>query len=272
MTDNSWEDLSQAEIAAMRNYASAAQRTEEYLKKFNRETTLKFLISNGDITIFDVGANEGRSAIEFKKWWGNARIHCFEPQSECWSSLSKLAERFEPGDIHINKTAVGNERDKELVFYSHDISTGMFSTGLSGFNKINLNSRDSIRLNEAKQQGTEDSYSRGVNCQRVVKTIRLDDYINENNIEHIDLLKIDTQGFEPEVLHGMGEYLKNVNVVLTELMLYDLYERSVSFTDIERFLIPAGFKLYDISECSKNPMNGRTDWVDLIYVNEHSLM
>ena len=70
-------------------------------------------------------------------------------------------------------------------------------------------------------------------------------------------------------MKDVGEYLKNVNVVLTELMLYDLYERSVSFTDIERFLIPAGFKLYDISDFSKNPMNGRTDWVDVIYVNKH---
>lgn len=26
-------------------------------------------------------------------------------------------------------------------------------------------------------------------------------------------------------------------------------------------------KLYDISHISKNPMNGRTDWVDVIYVN-----
>ena len=52
-----------------------------------------------------------------------------------------------------------------------------------------------------------------------------------------------------------------------ELMLYDYYSRSLSFTDIENYLIPAGFQLYDISHIAKNPMNGRTDWVDVIYVN-----
>ena len=51
-------------------------------------------------------------------------------------------------------------------------------------------------------------------------------------------------------------------------MFYDYYERSLSFFDIERFLIPAGFRLYDINHISKNPMNGRTDWVDVIYVND----
>ena len=32
---------------------------------------------------------------------------------------------------------------------------------------------------------------------------------------------------------------------------------------------PAGFHLYDINYISKNPMNGRTDWVDVIYVNKN---
>ena len=60
----------------------------------------------------------------------------------------------------------------------------------------------------------------------------------------------------------------NINIVITDLMFYDFYERSLSFSDIEKYLLPAGFKLYDISHVSKNPMNGRTDWVDVIYVND----
>ena len=83
----------------------------------------------------------------------------------------------------------------------------------------------------------------------------------------MDLLKIDTQGYEPEVLEDLGKKLADVGVVLTELMFYDYYMRSLSFSDIERFLLPAGFRLFDISHIAKNPMNGRTDWVDVIYVN-----
>jgi hypothetical protein len=55
-------------------------------------------------------------------------------------------------------------------------------------------------------------------------------------------------------------------VVLTELMLFDFYDRQLTFTDIEKHLLPAGFHLYDICNISKNPMNGRTDWVDLLYI------
>ena len=244
-------------------YATNQERTEEYLKKFNREATIKHIINDKEITILDVGANEGQSLIEFKQWWKKAKVHCFEPQSECWDLLYNCAEQFKTTEVFINKVAAGSESDKELIFYSHDISTG-----ISGFNKVNLNSKDSLRLTEEVNKDAVDEYKKILNHQRTVKTIRLDDYMNNNNIKHVDLLKIDTQGFEPEVLDGAGKLLKNVDVVLTELMFYDYYDRSLSFTDIEKYLIPAGFKLYDISHIAKNPMNGRTDWVDVIYVND----
>ena len=48
--------------------------------------------------------------------------------------------------------------------------------------------------------------------------------------ECIDLLKIDTQGFEPEVLSGLRESLSNVDVVITELMFFDFYEKSRGFS------------------------------------------
>jgi hypothetical protein len=41
--------------------------------------------------------------------------------------------------------------------------------------------------------------------------------------------------------------------------------------DIEKILLPAGFELYSISHISQNPMNGRTDWLDVIYVNKNLL-
>ena len=105
-----------------------------------------------------------------------------------------------------------------------------------------------------------------------MQVIRLDEYINsiDPNL-HIDFLKIDTQGYEPEVLEGLGKKLENVDVVLTELMFFDFYERSLSFSDIEKYLLKHNFKMYDISHISKNPMNGRTDWIDIIYANERVL-
>lgn len=245
----------------MSNYMTNQERTAEYLEKFNREKTLKLLINKKNPIIFDVGANIGTSLDEFKEWWPDSTVHCFEPQKECWDSLEKKAIKH--GNSYVNKYAVGNNHNKLTTFYSHDISSG-----ISGFNRVNLNSRDSVYLEGIKKSKKSiEQYEDTLNHERIVEINRLDEYLQSKNVKEINLLKIDTQGYEPEVLDGLGNYLSDVEVIITELMFYDYYERSLSFFDIERFLIPAGFQLYDINHISKNPMNGRTDWVDVIYVN-----
>ena len=253
-----------------KNQGKNEERTLEHSKKFDTEKTLKVLINKTDPIIFDVGANNGSSVNDFKAWWPAAHIHCFEPQKECYNDLIDVVKTYEGlGSVKINSCAVGSERNSEAVFYSHEINSGV-----SGFNKINLESKDSIKLKNLNEQDNQAkiAYTQTLNHARKVEIIRLDDYISSIDTDlNIDLLKIDTQGFEPEVLDGLGDKLDNVNVVLTELMFFDFYERSLSFSDIEHYLLKFNFRLYDISHISKNPMNGRTDWVDVIYVNERLL-
>ena len=237
-------------------------RTNEYLKIFNREKVIKFLIKKGDPVIFDVGANVGDTLVEFKKWWPNSKIHCFEPQEECWANLDSKISENNYSDVFINKFAVGDKDIEKVVFYSHDITSGQ-----SGLHKINSMSIDSINQKNLVSNNDREVYENRLNHERVVKIKKLFNYMKNESINHIDLLKIDTQGHEPEVLIGLGENLSKIDVVITELMFYDFYERSLSFSDIEKHLLPAGFHLFDISHISKNPMNGRTDWVDVIYVN-----
>ena len=94
----------------MKNYPTNQERTAEYLENFNREKTLKFLLNEEHPIIFDVGANIGTSLDEFKEWWPNSQVHCFEPQEECWSSLDKKALKY--NHAYINKYAVA-------VSYTH---------------------------------------------------------------------------------------------------------------------------------------------------------
>ncbi len=248
----------------MAEYATNQERTAEYLKRFDREKTLKYLIGESRPIILDVGANVGATLTEFKGWWPDAVVHCFEPQQECWESLEQRCSQYGAGEVIINRCAAGASSDDGATFYTHDISSG-----ISGFNRVNLKSQDSIRLNELQGHGAVavNQYEQTLNHERHVKIIRLDDYLRAAAIPHVSLLKMDTQGYEPEVLEGFGAKLADVDVVITELMFYDYYERSLSFSDIERFLLPAGFRLYDISHIAKNPMNGRTDWIDAIYLN-----
>ncbi len=254
------------------NLKSNMLRTSEYLENFSREKVLRSLIATDSPLILDVGANMGQSIEEFSSIWPHSRIYSFEPLEECQQSLNDLKNKINPNGIQIFDCAVGAVTDSSgLSFYTHDITKDLSrqSSGLSGFHKMNIHSKDSINIQNLKGKSSEfESYVKSVNKERKVPCIRLDDWIRENSIIEIDMLKIDTQGHEPDVLEGAGRYLGKIRIVVAELMLYDLYSKSLSFTDIEKFLIPAGFKLFDISYISKNPMNGRTDWVDVIYVNQ----
>ena len=244
-----------------KNFGKNEERTSEYLKKFNREKVLKLLVDSNSPTILDVGANNGSSLVEFKKWWPNSKVHCFEPQSECWDELDDLSNEFT--NVRINKFALGNKNDESKEFYSHDLNTG-----ISGFNKINIESKDSIDLSKLSNDSKSlENHKKTINHKRNVQVKRLDEYIkNDKNINQIDLLKIDTQGYELEILEGLGTELNKVRILITELMFYDYYEKSLSFYELESILRPFNFSLYDINHVAKNPMNGRTDWIDVIYV------
>ena len=109
------------------------ERTTEYLSKFNRETVLKYLIKETEPIIFDIGANDGLSLEEFKTWWRNSTVHCFEPQEECLDILIRRSKPYKKSSVIINRTAVGEKAEENVDFYSHDINTG-----LSGFNKVNF--------------------------------------------------------------------------------------------------------------------------------------
>lgn len=99
----------------------------------------------------------------------------------------------------------------------------------------------------------------------MVDCISLDDFFKKN--KRVDLLKIDTQGNELNVLKGSKKLLKNVKFIKLELMLYDYYEKNYFFSDIELFLKKFNFKIFNILEVQQNPVNLRTDWIEVLFYN-----
>ena len=245
---------------------NSENRNKLYDARFDRDKVLRRLITEPNPVIFDVGANNGSSLEQFHKLWPDGLFHCFEPQEECWPNLEIVGNNIGVDKVKIQRCAVGESNQSDVPFYSHPLTSGQ-----SGLVKINLRSKDSLLLNSSETENLAKNFQKQANQVRSVKTICLDSYMEENKIKDVAILKVDTQGYEAEVLKGVGDKLRDVKVVLTELMFFDFYEKTVTFSDIEKFLIPNGFSLFDISFISKNPMNGRTDWVDVIYINNKKL-
>ena len=94
---------------------------------------------------------------------------------------------------------------------------------------------------------------------RSVPVFSLDSYAASSGLAHISLLKIDTQGYELQVLQGAERTLSegNVGTVLVEINFAPLYDRQVWAHEIIGFLHDRGLHLVDFYEkCRLNPHLG----------------
>jgi FkbM family methyltransferase len=191
----------------------------------------KTAIPEMNLNIIDCGAHNGSSIERFRKIYGTgANIFAFEP-----SDLhADLIERFEDDKTKICNIAL-SDRNALIDFYQHNSSTGS-----SSVEKVDTGSNFSVR--------------RGLNNPDNVSKIKvtsmtLDKFSKENNINHIHHLKVDVQGHEENVLKG-SEFLlskQNIDVIEIEVIVGQAYETSASIYDIEKHLIPKGYKLVSLS-------------------------
>ena len=130
--------------------------------------------------IFDVGANRGYYIDLVIKKWGNKNpnLHAFEPDSSCYEILTRKYGSY--NNIIFNKCALGSESGKATLYAEQE---GAVNATL-----------------------VESDLNTGVLTEVDVHTI--DEYCLINNITTIDFLKIDTEGFEINVLKGAKEMIR----------------------------------------------------------------
>ena len=82
------------------------------------------------------------------------------------------------------------------------------------------------------------------NPQKEIKVngIRLDTFLNNNNILNIDLLCVDLQGYELNALKSLNNLLNNVKYIITECSITSTYKNGTSFKDLDEYLNQYNFK------------------------------
>ncbi len=239
------------------NVCKSLLRNKEFLKKFDKEKIIKFHIESGNPICFDIGAFQGQSVEYFRSIFKDPIIYSFEPLKKNFEDLKSKNYK----DNMCFNIAISNFSG-DTVFYENKIAH------TSSLFKVNTKSEDSIKINELNKSKKDKSFSY-YNKEIKVQTTTLDKFYLTNNLSQIDLLKIDVQGAEALVIEGGGKkFLKNTKLVMIEVAFFDYYENSNNLFDIEKHLIPLGFNLYSILDISQNPMNGRTDWIELLYVRD----
>tara|TARA_Y200000002_G_scaffold382016_1_gene397686 strand:- start:1190 stop:1468 length:279 start_codon:yes stop_codon:yes gene_type:complete len=66
--------------------------------------------------------------------------------------------------------------------------------------------------------------------------------MNQNSIEYIDILKIDTEGYEFNVIKGAKDKIININYIYFEHHFDDMLKKEYTLSNIHNYLIQNGFE------------------------------
>jgi len=106
--------------------------------------------------------------------------------------------------------------------------------------------------------------------QTKVNITSVDIYCKENNIKKIDFMKIDTQGFEEEVLVGSKKMLKEqkIGIIQLEFIFGFAYKKQANLFKIQKILYQNGFKCIAITN-SGNILSWSAFQSDFLYVKKN---
>lgn len=155
------------------------------------EDEIKFFKELGPLeVIFDVGA---RTDFDYYEYHPNAEFHLFEPNPEFFTQLKETVG--DKPNVFVNNIGLG-DAPKEM-----------------GYND--------------GTQSFVDSEAEPISGDKTFQITTLDIYCAARNIQKIDFLKIDTEGYDYKVLQGAGHTLPKI----THLQ-YEYWNNKQQFHDI----------------------------------------
>jgi FkbM family methyltransferase len=171
--------------------------------------------------IFDIGSNSGIFALIAKVYNNSSYVVAFEPQPNIFEVLKKNTE-INKFNIHCENLAL-SDKEGEMPFYNY---------GPDSF------------TNENTTAGSLNKNWRPENQNSILVNVKeLKNYIEENNIGNIDLMKIDVETFEYEVLSGYGKYLNlHQPILIMEIQGRKIGENVASLFDL------TNYSIYNINE------------------------
>lgn len=157
-----------------------------YLKK-------PFLIDNDITVIVEAGARDLNDSIQLAKHYTKANVYAYECNPLTIDTCKENLSKSNVQNICFNPYALG-ETEGELEFFPYVLG----NSGASSFLK---------RLDYENGQ---------ISLPEKIKVCTLKNEMERYNIDHIDLLAMDVQGFELNILKGLGDKIQRVRYVIIE--------------------------------------------------------
>ncbi|OJJ23548.1 hypothetical protein BKI52_04065 [marine bacterium AO1-C] len=185
----------------------------------DHSTEIIFNLCNEGDSVIDVGANIGYVSLNIaQKVGANGKIISFEPDPLNFQRLSK--------NLSLNNFQNIVLENKGLAQKSGELNLMVFEESNRGMNRI-------------VPQGSTNAKSVKVNV------VRLDDYLNENPLEKLNLIKIDVEGYEMNVLQGAQQTIQKFKPQLfIELDDNNLKAQGSNAQGLIKYLIDLGYSIH----------------------------
>ncbi|MEH3034314.1 MAG: FkbM family methyltransferase [Aeromicrobium erythreum] len=223
----------------------ALQRADLEIGRGSYATRLVNTLRSREIeTVLDVGANVGQYAVLTRSAGFGGRIISCEPLSGAFGQIAARA-KSDPRWTVLN-TAVGAEPGETTI----NVSENSFSS--------------SIR--EMTHEHLDAAPGSGYIAVETVPVTTVRDVVAEHDVDPARaLLKIDTQGFEDEVLRGAGDLVGRFAAIQLELSFVELYAGQRLYEDLVADMAAAGYRIQQIDPGFSNEA-GRLLQVDGLFV------
>ena len=184
----------------------------------------------GPLVIFDIGAHHGETIKLFDKKLKIKKIYSFEPSPKNFEILDKNISSYDKSKVEIFNFGFGEKNSENFINQTLESS----SSTINKFNEKSNYLKKKLKILNIKRK---DSFY----YQLPVTIKTLDDFIEKKKIQFIDLLKIDTEGYELNVLKGLIRYNKKVKLIYFEHHYDDMIIKNYKFKDIHKLLKDYGF-------------------------------
>jgi FkbM family methyltransferase len=198
--------------------------------KFMKKEDVAALVQGRTPVIFDIGSSVGNTIALYESCFELPAIHAFEPHPGAYESI---CSRFAGIDAVISNNAAVGAKEGTSEFLIREKSSK------SGVHDI---AKDISSWDKASLFSTVESVS--------VPLMTVDSYCAKRGIQHVDFVKIDTEGNSVQVLQGAKKLIQSgcVQVFEVEVMM-GFYEHETLYA-VSHELCPYGYRLYSLYGCS----------------------
>ena len=186
--------------------------------------------------LIDVGAHKGETISNFLKNFQIKNIYSFEASKRTYqileNNIDRISNIYKETNIEIFNFGIGNSVESKIFYELPDSNS-------STFNLINQKSSYFKRKNKILSFFFKKKFNIKENY---VSQIKLSQFIQNKELIKIDILKIDTEGYELDVLKGLEEKIKIINFIYFEHHYDNMIKKNYKFSEIHEYLMNNGFE------------------------------